>query len=116
MEPVSVVIPLYNKSSYVQGALVSALFQTVPVDEIIVVDDGSTDDSAAMVETMGDPRIRLIRQDNQGVSAARNAGLKASRGEWIAFLDADDTWKKRSHRIVVRRGERCGLGVRVTLR
>ncbi|PJJ21895.1 glycosyltransferase involved in cell wall biosynthesis [Janthinobacterium sp. 67] len=86
----SVIVPLYNKEQYVQAALASVLAQTHQELEIVVVDDGSRDGGAALVEAMHDPRIRLIRQANGGVSRARNAGVAVARGELICFLDADD--------------------------
>jgi glycosyltransferase involved in cell wall biosynthesis len=89
---ISVVIPLYNKGSTVLRAIESVLSQTLKPTEIIVVDDGSTDGSGELVTRMNDPSIILIRQENAGVSAARNLGIKASKSDWIGFLDADDIW------------------------
>jgi glycosyltransferase involved in cell wall biosynthesis len=89
---VSVIIPLYNKGPHIARALKSVLSQTTKNFEVIVVDDGSTDDGAEVVGKFYDPRIWLIQQENQGVSAARNRGIDSAKGELIAFLDADDEW------------------------
>jgi glycosyltransferase involved in cell wall biosynthesis len=89
---VSVVIPLYNKGKYIERALTSVLAQTRPPLEIIVVDDGSTDDGPGKVLDLGSQKIRLIRQENRGPGAARNAGLALARGKYVSFLDADDEW------------------------
>jgi len=89
---VSVIIPLYNKARYIQRALDSVLAQTWAEYEVIVVDDGSTDHSGEIVGQYSDPRIRLITQANAGPGAARNCGLAEAKGEYVAFLDADDEW------------------------
>jgi glycosyltransferase involved in cell wall biosynthesis len=89
---VSVVIPLYNKERYIGEALQSVLSQTVQEFEVVVVNDGSTDGGADIVRQFADSRIRLIEQKNAGAAAARNTGIMAAQGEWIAFLDADDRW------------------------
>src|SRR5262249_31415776 len=88
---VSVVISNYNYGRFLPAALDSVLGQTYPALDVIVVDDGSTDESAEVLARY-DRRIRTLRQTNAGVSAARNEGILASRGEAIAFLDADDVW------------------------
>ena len=91
MNGVSVVIPTYNCAQYVAEAVESALRQTCAPLEVIVVDDGSTDGTLAALRKYMD-RIRYIRLKNRGVSAARNTGIRAAQGDWIAFLDADDAW------------------------
>lgn len=89
---ISVIIPLYNKASEIELTLRSVLMQSLQPREIIVVDDGSTDDSVEIVERLATPLVRLIRQENQGVSAARNRAMREAAGEWVALLDGDDVW------------------------
>jgi glycosyltransferase involved in cell wall biosynthesis len=90
---ISVVIPLFNKASTVRRCVASALSQTRPPDEIVVVDDGSTDGGGEVVIHFSMSNLRLLRRDRAGVSAARNCGIDSSSGTLIAFLDADDEWK-----------------------
>jgi len=89
---VSVVIPLYNKSAYIERTIRSVLSQTFQNFEIVIVDDGSQDSGPDIVRNIDDPRIRLIHQKNSGASAARNRGILESTSDVIAFLDADDEW------------------------
>ena len=88
---ISVIIPAYNAEQHISRAIDSVLAQTHPADEIIAVDDGSTDDTGQILRSYG-RQLRYIGQENGGAGAARNTGIKAARGEWIAFLDADDEW------------------------
>jgi glycosyltransferase involved in cell wall biosynthesis len=88
---VSVIIPAYNAARFVSNAIESALGQTVAPLEVIVVDDGSRDDTADVVSRFPAP-VRLVRQANGGPAAARNHGAREAKGEWLALLDADDTW------------------------
>lgn len=95
---VSVLIPCYNTARYVAESLTSACGQSWPPHEVIVVDDGSTDDSAAIAEGFGAP-VRCVRTPHQGIGAARNRGLALAAGDVIAFLDADDVWTAGSIRV-----------------
>lgn len=88
----SVVIPLYNKELSIRNTILSVLQQSYQNFEIVVVNDGSADGSVDAVKTIKDERVRLIHQENQGVSAARNRGIKEAKYKWIAFLDGDDVW------------------------
>lgn len=90
---ISIIIPLYNKEQQIAHTLHTVFAQTYTDYEIVIVDDGSKDRSAEIVASMNDHRIRLIHQENAGVSAARNRGIAEARGEFIALLDADDEWK-----------------------
>ena len=93
---ISVIIPLYNKRGSIARAINSALSQSPAPREIIVVDDGSTDGSGEIVEAMAidHPSIKLIRQENRGVSAARNRAIEEAEGEFVALLDGDDIWRE----------------------
>jgi len=92
MAKVSVVIPTYNYGHYLGDAIVSVLRQSYEDLELIIVDDGSTDDTRSLIRRYSDPRITWYFQPHKGISAARNFGIHQSRGEYIAFLDADDYW------------------------
>jgi glycosyltransferase involved in cell wall biosynthesis len=92
---VTVLIPTYNRAYCLGRAIDSALAQTYPHVEVVVVDDGSTDSTPDLVRTAygSDPRVRYLPKKNGGVSSARNHGLRAARGDYVAFLDSDDVWK-----------------------
>ena len=89
---VSVVMPVYQVEAYVAEAVASVLAQSMPDFELIIVDDGGKDRSIAICESFADPRIRIIRQANRGLAGARNTGIAAARGRYIALLDSDDRW------------------------
>lgn len=88
----SIILPLYNKERHIKQTLTSILEQSFTNYELLVIDDGSTDSSCTIVKSFGDPRISLIQQPNGGPSKARNKGIKEAKGEYIAFIDADDSW------------------------
>ena len=91
MKPeISVIIPLYNKGQIIERTVKSVLCQSYPHFELIIVDDGSTDNSVEIVRQFDDERIQLIQQPNAGPSAARNTGVRNAKTEWIVFLDGDD--------------------------
>jgi glycosyltransferase involved in cell wall biosynthesis len=90
----SVIIPLYNKENDVKDTILSVLNQDYQKFEIVVIDDGSTDNSVAVVRKIKDERIRILRFENKGLSASRNRGVKNAYYDYIAFLDADDTWRE----------------------
>jgi len=100
MPEVSVIIPSYNSAKYLTDALDSVLSQTHRDFEVLVIDDGSTDDTQAVVRRYGDV-VRYIRQPNSGVAAARNRGIDESQGHYVAFLDADDTWQQNKLEVQV---------------
>lgn len=89
---ISVIIPLFNDAPYIQKAIKSVLSQGIEKIEVIVIDDGSTDNFAEKINAINDPRIQLIKQVNSGAAEARNNGIRNAKGELIAFLDADDIW------------------------
>ncbi len=89
----SVIIPVYNGAPYIAKAITSVLAQSESSFELIVADDGSTDGTGDIVRQFSDSRLRLISQENAGPSAARNHGIAVSSGEWVGFLDSDDSWR-----------------------
>ncbi len=117
---ISVIIPMYNTGDYIEQTVKSVLTQTYSKLEVVIVDDGSTDNSAKLVEAlkMQDSRIRYIYQRNQGVSAARNNAISNSSGEYLAFLDSDDLWmpdklEKQLRRLQATGMEACYCGYRM---
>lgn len=88
---ISLIIPTYNREKQLIKAIESVLLQTIQVDEIIVIDDGSTDNTKDVVKKYD---LKYIYQENQGVSKARNSGIKIAKNDWICFLDSDDIWEK----------------------
>ena len=104
----SVVIPAYNAGKYIPLTIESILRQTVQDFEIVVVNDGSTDDTLEVLRSIADPRLRIITQENGGECAARNRGIKEASGKYVAFLDADDAWRPNHLEIVLDRIHRHG--------
>jgi glycosyltransferase involved in cell wall biosynthesis len=96
----SVIVPVRNGAAFIGQAVASALAQLDGIDEVIVVDDASTDGSEAIIAGIPDPRIRLLSCGGIGVSAARNVGLSTAKGEFIAFLDHDDVWPASRHEVM----------------
>ncbi|NMG18227.1 glycosyltransferase family 2 protein [Brasilonema bromeliae] len=92
MKKVSVIIPVYKVEKYVAATIQSVLDQTYKNFELIIIDDGSPDKSIEICQQFTDNRIKIIRQENRGVAAARNVGIRHAQGEYLAFLDADDLW------------------------
>jgi glycosyltransferase involved in cell wall biosynthesis len=112
----SIVIPAYNVAPYIRAAVESALDQDFADIEVVVVDDGSTDRTpdilAAIASERADPRLRIIRQDNAGLSGARNTGIAASRGALLGFLDGDDVWlREKAGRHVQAMQDDAGIGI-----
>ena len=89
---VSIIVPCYNSTRYLSACVDSVLAQTMPDFEVLLIDDGSTDGTLALAQALAarDARLRVLHQENAGVSAARNLGLAHARGEWITFVDSDD--------------------------
>lgn len=106
MPVVSVIIPTYNSARYLAEAVDSVLAQTFTDLEVLVIDDGSTDETTSVISGYRTP-VRYIRQENGGVSVARNRGIQESRGRFVAFLDADDTWypSKLEHQLKALQGQ-----------
>jgi glycosyltransferase involved in cell wall biosynthesis len=94
MATITAIITVFNREAYLREALQSVFEQTRPADEIIVIDDGSTDRSAEVARSFG-PRVQCISQANQGIGGARNTGVAAAQGDLIAFLDSDDLWLEK---------------------
>ena len=113
MPKVSVITPVYNVETYLRQCLDSVLNQTLRDIEIICVDDGSTDGSAAILEEYAakDSRIKVVKQENAGAGAARNAGLSVAKGEWLSILDADDEFSPNMLSEMVEAGERNSADV-----
>ena len=108
---VSVIITTYNRRSYLKEAVSSVLAQEYPEKEVIVVDDGSTDGSHEEVRGMP---VRYIRKENGGISSARNAGIRATEGDYVAFLDVDDLWLKGKLASQIALMERVGYDISYT--
>ncbi|MBI4698013.1 MAG: glycosyltransferase family 2 protein, partial [Nitrospirae bacterium] len=92
-DKISIIMPCFNAERFISGSVASALGQTHKDIELIVVNDGSADRSLQILQGISDPRLKIIDQPNRGVCAARNRGLSEATGAYVAFLDADDTWK-----------------------
>jgi len=109
MISVSVIIPAYNAATHIRGSIDSVLAQTFQGFEIIIVDDGSKDDTAQVVAPyLSDSRVRYLRQENRGLPGARNAGAKAAKGDYFAFLDADDFLASSALEVLCREFQRTG--------
>src|SRR5688572_7397445 len=88
----SIIMPTFNRAHIITDAIKSVLNQTDPNWELLVMDDGSSDNTRQVIESLNDDRIRYVFQENSGAAAARNRGLSLARGEWVAYLDSDNTF------------------------
>jgi hypothetical protein len=107
---VSVIIPNYNYANYIQDSIASVINQSYRNVEIIVVDDGSTDNSVEVIEKYGNS-VTLIQKENSGVSAARNSGMRVAKGDFICFLDSDDSWEPEKITLQISKFASCEIGV-----
>ncbi len=101
MPAVSVIIPAYNQGQFVGQAIQSVLDQTFADFEAVVVDDGSTDDTATVIQAFRDPRVRYVFQENRGLSAARNTGIRYASGDYLSYLDSDDLFLAKKLELLV---------------
>ena len=108
---ISVIVPIYNAIKYLGKALDSLLAISEPSIEIILVDDGSTDGSGELCDSVSDARVRVIHKENGGVSSARNAGIESARGEWLSFVDADDSVEPGMYSSLLARTEATGAEI-----
>lgn len=108
---ISVIVPIYNAKKHLEKTLGALLSVTEPSLEIILVDDGSTDGSGELCDAISDTRVRVIHKNNGGVSSARNAGLDAASGDYIAFLDADDLILSDTYSRLLGRAEKTGADI-----
>ena len=112
MPKVSVIVPAYNVARFIDGAIDSVLTQSFTDFELLIVNDGSTDDTLERCQRYLDPRIRIVDQKNRGLAGARNSGIREARGDYLAFLDADDLWRSdKLERHVVHLDRRPDVGV-----
>lgn len=113
MKKISIIVPVYNVERYIERCVESICQQTYTNTEIILVDDGSTDSSGKICDEIAvkDPRIRVIHQQNSGLSAARNAGLAVAKGEYIAFVDSDDYIAQEMYSVMIENMEKYDLDI-----
>jgi len=104
---ISVIVPIFNGALYIYEAIKSILSQEIDNLEILVIDDGSTDNFEKHLDCFGDPRLQIIKQFNSGAAEARNNGIRRARGEFIAFLDADDIWAPNKLKIQLEQIRSC---------